>query len=177
MARPLRIEYPGAYYHVTSRGNERKTIFRDEREQVKFLYTIGTLLIRWTNSNGTGHPSRLEKVIPLRPGPHETKPVLQIHRAMGRVDSRSSQRLHSLGGVSEEPTAYGRELSPEGGRGKRSGEKRGALLSGLLRCGRKMQVIYSGRRGQVARYGCCGVQWPVIIAISSARQQKGSWQW
>jgi hypothetical protein len=121
MARPLRIEYPGAYYHVTSRGNERKAIFRDEREQVKFLYTIGTMLIRWTNSNGTGHPSRLEKVIPLRPGPHETKPVLQIHKAMGRVDSRSSQRLHSLGGVSEEPTAYGRELSPEGGRGKRSG--------------------------------------------------------
>lgn len=26
MARPLRIEYPGAYYHVTSRGNERKAI-------------------------------------------------------------------------------------------------------------------------------------------------------
>ena len=28
MARPLRITYPGAFYHVTSRGNERKDIFR-----------------------------------------------------------------------------------------------------------------------------------------------------
>jgi hypothetical protein len=28
MARPLRIEYDGALYHVTSRGNERKPIFR-----------------------------------------------------------------------------------------------------------------------------------------------------
>ena len=28
MARPLRIEYPGAFYHVTSRGNERKPVYR-----------------------------------------------------------------------------------------------------------------------------------------------------
>jgi len=27
MARPLRIEYPGAFYHVTARGNERRRIF------------------------------------------------------------------------------------------------------------------------------------------------------
>jgi len=37
MARPIRIEYPGAYYHVTSRGNERKTIFRDPPDRRKFL--------------------------------------------------------------------------------------------------------------------------------------------
>ena len=30
MARPLRIEYPGAVYHVTSRGNARKKIFLGE---------------------------------------------------------------------------------------------------------------------------------------------------
>ncbi len=30
MARPLRIESPGAFYHVTSRGNEGKAIFRSE---------------------------------------------------------------------------------------------------------------------------------------------------
>ena len=27
MARPLRIEYEGAFYHVTARGNERKRIY------------------------------------------------------------------------------------------------------------------------------------------------------
>jgi putative transposase len=27
MARPLRIEYEGAFYHVTARGNERKRVF------------------------------------------------------------------------------------------------------------------------------------------------------
>jgi REP-associated tyrosine transposase len=37
MARPLRIEYSGAYYHVTSRGNERKAIFRDDTDRKTFL--------------------------------------------------------------------------------------------------------------------------------------------
>ncbi len=41
MARPLRIEYPGAYYHVTSRGNERKAIFRDDTDREKFLDLLG----------------------------------------------------------------------------------------------------------------------------------------
>jgi len=31
MARQLRIEFPGAFYHVTSRGNERKAIFKSQR--------------------------------------------------------------------------------------------------------------------------------------------------
>jgi len=37
MARPLRIAYPGAYYHVTSRGNEQKEIFKSRRDREKFL--------------------------------------------------------------------------------------------------------------------------------------------
>ncbi len=37
MGRPLRIEYPGAYYHITSRGNERKSIFRTKRDYERFL--------------------------------------------------------------------------------------------------------------------------------------------
>ncbi|MBI2089155.1 MAG: transposase [Deltaproteobacteria bacterium] len=40
MARPLRIEYAGAHYHVTSRGNERKAIFRDDIDREKFLELI-----------------------------------------------------------------------------------------------------------------------------------------
>jgi len=37
MARPLRIEYPGAFYHVTSRGNEQKDVFKSQRDRGKFL--------------------------------------------------------------------------------------------------------------------------------------------
>ncbi len=35
VSRPLRIEYPGAFYHVTSRGNERGTIFQNNRDREK----------------------------------------------------------------------------------------------------------------------------------------------
>ena len=40
MARPLRIEYPGAVYHVTSRGNEKKPVFRDDIDRENFLNTL-----------------------------------------------------------------------------------------------------------------------------------------
>ena len=37
MARPLRIAYPGAFYHITSRGNEKKHIFLSDRDRERFL--------------------------------------------------------------------------------------------------------------------------------------------
>ena len=37
MARPLRIEYPGAVYHITSRGNAREAIFLSDADRRKFL--------------------------------------------------------------------------------------------------------------------------------------------
>ena len=40
MARPLRIEYPGAVYHVASRGNEKKPVFKDDADRLNFLNTL-----------------------------------------------------------------------------------------------------------------------------------------
>ena len=37
MTRPLRVEYPGAYYHVISRGNGGEKIFRSIRDREKFI--------------------------------------------------------------------------------------------------------------------------------------------
>lgn len=37
MTRPLRLEYPGAVYHITSRGNNRQNIFRDAADRRNFL--------------------------------------------------------------------------------------------------------------------------------------------
>lgn len=37
MARPLRIEYEGAFYHITSRGNEGKRIFKSNPDRRRFL--------------------------------------------------------------------------------------------------------------------------------------------
>lgn len=47
MARPLRLEFPGAVYHVTARGNERREVFRDDEDRRLFLSTLGRTVVRW----------------------------------------------------------------------------------------------------------------------------------
>lgn len=44
MARPLRLEYPGALYHITSRGNARQEICLDDRDRRIFLNTLGEVI-------------------------------------------------------------------------------------------------------------------------------------
>jgi REP element-mobilizing transposase RayT len=41
MARPLRIEYAGAVYHVMARGNQGHMIFKDDPDRQRFLATLG----------------------------------------------------------------------------------------------------------------------------------------
>jgi putative transposase len=43
MARPLRIEIPGGRYHLTARGNERRSIFRDNPDREHFLELLAEL--------------------------------------------------------------------------------------------------------------------------------------
>lgn len=47
MARPLRIEYPGALYHVTSRGNAKAKIFVDDSDHKAFLAVLGFVVKRF----------------------------------------------------------------------------------------------------------------------------------
>lgn len=47
MARPLRVEYDGALYHITARGNERKPIYREEGDYQKFLDILSELPQRY----------------------------------------------------------------------------------------------------------------------------------
>ncbi len=37
MARPLRLEFAGALYHLTARGNARANIFSDDEDRRRFL--------------------------------------------------------------------------------------------------------------------------------------------
>jgi REP element-mobilizing transposase RayT len=41
MPRSVRIEYPGAFYHVMARGNRREDIFKDEIDREFFLKALG----------------------------------------------------------------------------------------------------------------------------------------
>lgn len=47
MARPLRIEYSGAVYHITSRGNDRRNIYSDDRDRENFLKVLEIVVKRY----------------------------------------------------------------------------------------------------------------------------------
>jgi len=46
MARKLRVEYPGAVYHVMNRGDRREPIFKDEEDRQCFVKTLGQVCVR-----------------------------------------------------------------------------------------------------------------------------------
>ncbi|MEO6276504.1 transposase [Roseateles sp.] len=47
MSRPLRIEFPSALYHVTSRGDRREDIFVDDNDRARLLAVVGQGLARF----------------------------------------------------------------------------------------------------------------------------------
>jgi REP element-mobilizing transposase RayT len=47
MARPVRVEFEGAVYHVTARGNERRRIFRRDEDHRRFLATLEQLVAQF----------------------------------------------------------------------------------------------------------------------------------
>jgi putative transposase len=47
MARPLRIEFSGALYHITSRGDRREVIYEDDRDRESFLETLAEVVERF----------------------------------------------------------------------------------------------------------------------------------
>ena len=46
MGRNLRVEYPGAIYHVMSRGDRRELIFMDDADRQRFVETLGEVCVK-----------------------------------------------------------------------------------------------------------------------------------
>jgi len=47
MARPLRLEFGGAVYHLTSRGNARQRVFFTDADREHFLATLAQVISRY----------------------------------------------------------------------------------------------------------------------------------
>lgn len=47
MARPLRLEFEEAIYHLTARGNRRERIFASEADRARFLEILARALPRF----------------------------------------------------------------------------------------------------------------------------------
>lgn len=47
MARPLRLQFPGAIYHITARGNDRRPIFEGDDDCAQFLIVLASVVARY----------------------------------------------------------------------------------------------------------------------------------
>ena len=47
MSRPVRIEFPGACYHVTSKGTKEQTVFKDKEDKAIFLNVLDNVVARF----------------------------------------------------------------------------------------------------------------------------------
>jgi hypothetical protein len=84
MARPLRLEYPGALYHVTSKGNAGQKIFRNNKDRLDFLELLGRVVER--SSYGHSFYGLLWPVMACKP---------EIGRFMLHMPSMSSMSCTS----------------------------------------------------------------------------------
>ena len=64
MARPLRLEFSGALYHVTSRGNRREAIYDEDNDRVNFLTILSGAIDAYKQfvCDGKGQPSPWEQL-------------------------------------------------------------------------------------------------------------------
>jgi len=67
MSRPLRLEFPGSLWHITHRGNERRPIYRDDNDCVRFLELVAETVRRfkWIVSSYALMPNHYHLVVEL----------------------------------------------------------------------------------------------------------------
>jgi REP element-mobilizing transposase RayT len=95
MARPLRLELPGAVYHVSTGGNAGQTVFRDARDSALFLEILGEACARhdWRCFAYCLLPDHYQVVVETRRA--------TLARGMRQINGRYTQafnRRHGLGG-------------------------------------------------------------------------------
>jgi len=47
MSRPLRLEFPDALYHITSRGDRREDIYEDDSDRETFLEVFASVITQF----------------------------------------------------------------------------------------------------------------------------------
>jgi REP element-mobilizing transposase RayT len=85
MPRPLRIHYPGAVNHVTTRGVDRQPIFLSDKERLRFLTEVKKSLTAWGGSILSFCLMSNHEHLLIRSGQRSVSGALQ--RAFGRYSS------------------------------------------------------------------------------------------
>jgi len=48
MARPLRLSFENAFYHITARGHRKEKIFCDDKDKKSFIRKLSEALLKYT---------------------------------------------------------------------------------------------------------------------------------
>uniref|UniRef100_UPI00404868E5 REP-associated tyrosine transposase n=1 Tax=Rheinheimera sp. TaxID=1869214 RepID=UPI00404868E5 len=117
MARPLRLEFAGALYHITSRGNERKAIYAEDSDFELFLSLLDNVCAQYnwvvhTYCLMTNHYHLLVET----PDANLSKGMRQLNGTYTQAFNRKHQRVGHLfqgryKGILVDKDAYLLELS------------------------------------------------------------------
>jgi putative transposase len=97
MARPLRIEFAGALYHVTARGNARRSIFFDDDDRRSYLGILGDVVgqYRWACHAYCLMPNHYHLVIQT-PQPNLSRGMRQLNGIYSQRFNRRHDRVGHL---------------------------------------------------------------------------------
>ena len=95
MSRPLRLEFPGALYHLTARGHTQQDIFLDDRDRDAFLAILG----REIDQQGWSYYAYclMDNHYHLLIDTPEANLVLGMQRLNSRYAQRFNRRHHRVG--------------------------------------------------------------------------------
>jgi putative transposase len=95
MPRKLRIEYPGAVYHVTNRGDRGGVVFADDEDRERFLATLGEAALKtgWAVHAYCLLPDHFHLVVET-PQPSL---VAGMKWLLGTFTNRTNRRHHARG--------------------------------------------------------------------------------
>ena len=100
MSRPLRVEFPGAIWHVTSRGNERREIYRDDKDRRRFIRFLAHVVSehRWLLHAWVLMPNHYHLLLGAR--------IESIARLMKRINGSTANRWNKEDGTSGRQVWY-----------------------------------------------------------------------
>lgn len=99
MARKLRVEYPGAIYHVMNRGDRREPIFLDDADRQRFVETLAEACAKtgWQIHAYVLMPNHFDSLAPARSTSGPPVYVAGPHLAPFISWSRRPNRIWSPG--------------------------------------------------------------------------------
>ena len=171
MARKLRVEYPGAIYHVMNRGDRREPIFKDDEDRDCFMAALNEACQKtgWRIHAWCLMPNHFHLVIETP----QANLVTGMKWLLGTYTGRFNQQLLAQMKEQVREHHYGEE------RAERAGEQAEGIVSeGLRRLGWKegeLEARSKGDREKVKLAARLRAETTVTMKWIAERLRMGTW--